>query len=172
MICSIYKPDPAGSRDLFLMKQMDRLHQEFPFASSRMLRDRLRLKGLKIGRERVQSLMRRMGIEALYRKPVPHSVTRSTMCIPICYGDCIGRHGKPQITDTDQVAGSPAWALSKPLRITVSKSIWMAEVVGRIMCLSNASGNPSACLRISKRGYTTVRGGSSLLQPATPTHGA
>ena len=51
------------------MKQIDRLHLEFPFAGSRMLRDMLRLKGIKIGRKKVSTLMRRMGIEALYRRP-------------------------------------------------------------------------------------------------------
>ena len=64
-----YKAKPVNERDLFLMKQIDRLHLEFPFAGSRMLRDMLCLNGVKIGRKRVRSLMRRMGIEALYRKP-------------------------------------------------------------------------------------------------------
>ena len=51
------------------MKQIDRLHLEFPFAGSRMLRDMLRQKGMKIGRKKVRTLMLRMGIEALYRQP-------------------------------------------------------------------------------------------------------
>lgn len=51
------------------MKLIDRLHLEYPFAGSRMLRDLLRLRGIEIGRRRVRTLMRRMGIEALYRKP-------------------------------------------------------------------------------------------------------
>ena len=51
------------------MKQIDRLHLEFPFAGSRMLRDMLRLKGVKIGRKKVRTLMLRMGVEALYRRP-------------------------------------------------------------------------------------------------------
>ena len=64
-----YQPKPPSEKDLFLMKQIDRLHLEFPFAGSRMLRDMLRLKGIKIGRKKVSTLMRRMGIEALYRRP-------------------------------------------------------------------------------------------------------
>lgn len=64
-----YQPKPPNEKDLFLMKQIDRLHLEFPFAGSRMLRDMLRLKGINIGRKKVRTLMLRMGIEALYRRP-------------------------------------------------------------------------------------------------------
>jgi hypothetical protein len=45
------------------------LHLEFPFAGSRMLRDFLNKEGVEIGRCHVTTLMRRMGIEALYRRP-------------------------------------------------------------------------------------------------------
>ena len=62
-------PRPVSDRDLELMKQIDRLHLEMPFAGSRMLRDLLALAGIKVGRKHVRTLMKRMGIEALYRKP-------------------------------------------------------------------------------------------------------
>ena len=51
------------------MRRMDELHLEFPFAGSRMLRDLLKQEGIEIGRRHVATLMKRMGIEALYRKP-------------------------------------------------------------------------------------------------------
>ena len=51
------------------MRRLDRLHLEFPFAGSRMLRGLLAAEGCKIGRRHVKTLMRRMGIEALYRRP-------------------------------------------------------------------------------------------------------
>ena len=51
------------------MQHLDRLHLEFPFAGSRMLRGLLAADGCKIGRRHVKTLMRRMGIEALYRRP-------------------------------------------------------------------------------------------------------
>ena len=54
---------------LCLMRRIDELHLEYPFAGSRMLRDMLRSEGLVAGRRHVRTLMRRMGIEALYRKP-------------------------------------------------------------------------------------------------------
>lgn len=64
-----YRPKPVSERDQQLMKRIDRLHLELPFAGARMLRDLLRLEGFKVGRKHVATLMKRMGIEALYRKP-------------------------------------------------------------------------------------------------------
>ena len=64
-----YLPRPVSSADLALMKLIDRLHTEFPFAGSRMLRGLLAFNGSKVGRRHVKTLMKRMGIEALYRRP-------------------------------------------------------------------------------------------------------
>ena len=64
-----YLPRPVSTEDLALMKQIDLLHMEFPFAGARMLRLLLAAKGSKVGRRHVKTLMRRMGIEALYRLP-------------------------------------------------------------------------------------------------------
>ena len=62
-------PRPIPERDQQLMKHFDRLHLEMLFAGSRMLRDLLAQEGIKVGRKHVVTLMKRMGIEALYRKP-------------------------------------------------------------------------------------------------------
>ena len=51
------------------MHRLDKLHLAHPFAGSRMLRDLLRLEGASVGRKHVRTLMKRMGIEALYRQP-------------------------------------------------------------------------------------------------------
>ena len=64
-----YLPKPVSNQDLALMKRIDRLHLEFPFAGARMLRDLLRQEGFQVGRRHVGTLMRKMGIEALYRRP-------------------------------------------------------------------------------------------------------
>mgnify|MGYP001158335930 FL=1 len=64
-----YEPRPKSERDLRLMGKIDKLHTARPFAGSRMLRDMLRLDGEKVGRRHVSTLMKKMGIEALYRKP-------------------------------------------------------------------------------------------------------
>ncbi len=64
-----YQPRPVREADLAIMRRLDRLHLEFPFAGSRMLRGLLMAEGCKIGRRHVKTLMQRMGIEALYRRP-------------------------------------------------------------------------------------------------------
>jgi putative transposase len=64
-----YLPQPVSAADLALMRVIDELHLEHPFAGSRMLRDMLKARGFEVGRKHVATLMRRMGIEALYRKP-------------------------------------------------------------------------------------------------------
>jgi putative transposase len=64
-----YEPPPVSAAALAIMRRIDALHLDYPFAGSRMLRDLLRGEGVVIGRERVARLMRRMGIEALYRRP-------------------------------------------------------------------------------------------------------
>jgi putative transposase len=64
-----YRPRRVLAADLAIMRRMDELHLEFPFAGSRMLRDLLNQEGIGIGRRHVATLMKRMGIEAIYRKP-------------------------------------------------------------------------------------------------------
>jgi putative transposase len=64
-----YLPRPVPEADLAIMRRLDRLHLEFPFAGARMLKGLLAAEGSKIGRRHVKTLMRRMGIEALYRRP-------------------------------------------------------------------------------------------------------
>jgi putative transposase len=64
-----YSPRAASPADLAIMRRMDELHLDFPFAGSRMLRDLLNREGIEVGRRHVATLMKRMGITALYRKP-------------------------------------------------------------------------------------------------------
>jgi putative transposase len=64
-----YMPRPASDADLMLMRRIDELHLEYPFAGSRMLRDMLFQQGLEVGRRHVKTLMRKMSIEAIYRRP-------------------------------------------------------------------------------------------------------
>ena len=64
-----YRPQPTSTADLALMRRIDELHLEHPFMGARMLRDVLNREGIAVGRKHVSTLMRRMGIEPLYRKP-------------------------------------------------------------------------------------------------------
>jgi putative transposase len=64
-----YEPRPISDEDLWLMRRLDELHLNYPFAGSRMLRGLLWQQGLEVGRRHIKTLMKRMGIEAIYRKP-------------------------------------------------------------------------------------------------------
>ncbi len=64
-----YQPRPVSPDDLALMRRLDERHLNLPFAGSRMLSKILHREGQPVGRRRVSTLMKRMGIHALYRKP-------------------------------------------------------------------------------------------------------
>ena len=79
-----YRPRPVSPEDLALMRRIDELHLERPFAGCRMLRDFLDREGVDVGRRHVATLMRRMGIEAIYRRRTRRSPSRAARFIPIC----------------------------------------------------------------------------------------
>jgi len=64
-----YLARPTSDADLVLMRRIDELHLEHPFAGSRMLRDMLKAEGREVGRRHVATLMKKMGVEAIYRRP-------------------------------------------------------------------------------------------------------
>jgi putative transposase len=64
-----YLPRPVSAQDLKLMRRIDELHMDLPFAGSRMLQKLLKREGYETGRLHVRTLMKRMGVEALYRRP-------------------------------------------------------------------------------------------------------
>jgi putative transposase len=68
-----YQPRAVPGADLKIMRRLDELHLEFPFAGARMLRGLLAAEGSKVGRRHVKTLMRKMGIEAL-RSPGIRSI--------------------------------------------------------------------------------------------------
>ena len=63
-----YLPRPVSDADLGLMRRIDELHLNFPFAGARMLRDMLKLEGMAVGRKHIGTLMAKMGVGAIYRK--------------------------------------------------------------------------------------------------------
>jgi putative transposase len=64
-----YQPLPTPETDLTLMRRLDELHLKWPFLGARRLRDLLNRDGFEVGRKHVGTLMRKMGIRALYRQP-------------------------------------------------------------------------------------------------------
>ena len=70
--------------DLAIMRRIDELHLELPFAGVRMLRDLLVVEGWQIGRKHVTTIMRRMGIEAIYRRPHTRNPQMGTRFFRTC----------------------------------------------------------------------------------------
>ncbi len=77
-----YQPRPISERDLGLMRRIDELHLEAPFYGSRKLAEQLRREGHDVGRRHVRTLMQRMGIEAIYRKPRTSIPARGAQIYP------------------------------------------------------------------------------------------
>ena len=63
-----YRPSSVSAADLALMRRLDELHLDYPFLGARRLARMLQREGFAVGRRHVGTLMRRMGIEAIYRK--------------------------------------------------------------------------------------------------------
>jgi putative transposase len=77
-----YRPRPVSERDLGLMRRLDELHLEAPFYGARKLTAQLQREGHAVGRRHVRTLMRRMGIEAVYRKPRTSIPARGAQIYP------------------------------------------------------------------------------------------
>ena len=70
-----YTPVPVSDKDRVLMRLMDEMHLKYPFQGSRGIKNELWNKGYKVGRSHIRTLMKKMGIEAIYKKPrlsAPH----------------------------------------------------------------------------------------------------
>ena len=77
-----YQRRPPSTADLALMRRLDALHLEYPFAGSRMLLGLLRQDGYGVGRLHVATLMKQMGIAALYRRPATSHPTPGHQIYP------------------------------------------------------------------------------------------
>ena len=77
-----YQPRPLSERDLGLMRRIDELHLEAPFYGARKIAAQLKREGHEVGRRHVRTLMRMMGIEALYRKPRTSIPARAATIYP------------------------------------------------------------------------------------------
>jgi len=81
-----YTPRPVSPEDLRLMRRIDELHLQHPFYGSRRIAQQLTREGLEVGRLHITTLMRRMGIEALYRKPRTSIPARENSIRPYLLG--------------------------------------------------------------------------------------
>jgi putative transposase len=81
-----YAPRALPDRDLQMMRRLDELHLQWPFYGSRKLTWELRKEGHEVGRRHVVTLMRRMGIEAIYRRPRTSIPAREATIRPYLLG--------------------------------------------------------------------------------------
>ena len=81
-----YLARPTSDADLVLMRRIDELHLEHPFAGSRMLRVLLKAEGREVGRRHVSTLMKKMGIEAIYRRPNASKPGPGAQGLPLAIG--------------------------------------------------------------------------------------
>ena len=82
-----YRPVPTSAQDLALMRAIDEIHLRYPYFGSRRIRDTLSDQGYDIGRDHVRTLMNKMGIEALYRKPKLSKGNLAHKVYPYLLGD-------------------------------------------------------------------------------------
>ena len=64
-----YQPRPDSDADLKLMRLIDEIHLNRPFLGVRRITDALHALGHRVNRKRIQRLMRKMGIQAIYPRP-------------------------------------------------------------------------------------------------------
>ena len=81
-----YTPRPVSEEDLILLRRIDELHLKHPFYGARRLAKQLARDGFEVGRVHVATLMRRMGIEALYRRPRTSIAARDSLIYPYLLG--------------------------------------------------------------------------------------
>ncbi len=120
-----YSPRPVSDGDLALMRRIDELHLDYPFAGSRMLQGLLRGEGLQTGRLHVATLMKKMGIEAIYRrpntpKPAPGPLWTGSAGRS-CRGDCRSRWSQPSASKQSRkrwpVMADPTYSIPTGLAV-------------------------------------------------------
>jgi putative transposase len=105
-----YTPRAVSERDLRLMRRIDELHLELPYYGSRKLTDRLQREGYEVGRRHVRTLMRRMGIEALYRRPRTSIPARGAAIYPyLLSGVAIERPNQVWCSDITYLPMAHGW---------------------------------------------------------------
>ena len=110
-----YRKREVSESNLVLMHRIDRLHLEYPFAGSRMLRSMMKQEGLDMGRRHIRSLMKKMGIEALYCKKNISKRKQSHRIYPyLLRGLCISRPNQVWAMDTTYIPMKKDFSIYRP----------------------------------------------------------
>jgi hypothetical protein len=148
-----YVPRPPSAWDLALMRRIDALHLDFPFAGAQMLRRLLAREGLTVGRRRVGALMQQMGVAAVCQQPGTNRRHRTHPVYP-----CLLRHRS--ITTPNEV-----WATTPDVHTRVSPTVRPTKHTSshyRSRCGCPPQPDPprypliQACLAVQKSGATSV----------------
>lgn len=124
-----YLPKPLSARDLDIMKRLDRLHLKHPFMGARQLRDQLNEQGITIGRKHVKTLMKRMGIEAVYCKPKTSKKTPGHEIFPyLLRGMTINRANQVWALDTTYIPMAKGFVYLTAVVDWASRKVLAAKV--------------------------------------------
>lgn len=147
-----YQPKEVSEEDLVLMRKLDELHLEYPFMGARMLRDQLNRMGFTIGRKRVSTLMKKMGIEALYQKPKTSKKHPGHAVYPyLLRGRIIDRANQVWALDTTYIPMAKGyvyltavvdWASRKVLAAQIAITLEAAHAVEVLQKAFNRYGKP------------------------------
>jgi len=147
-----YRPKSVSAADLTLMRRIDELHLEHPFMGARMLRDQLNRAGSDVGRKRIGTLMKRMGIEALYRKPNTSKKQPGHKIYPyLLRGLAIDRANQVWALDTTYIpmvkgfvylTAVVDWASRKVLAVKVAITLEACHAVDVLQEAFNRHGRP------------------------------
>jgi putative transposase len=106
-----YLPRPVPEGDLALMRRIDELHLDYPFAGSRMLQGLLKAEGLAAGRLHIATLMKKMGIEAIYLRPNTSKPAPGHKVYPYLLRKlAVTRPNQVWATDITYSAPRPGWS--------------------------------------------------------------
>lgn len=147
-----YQHKPISDEDLILMRKIDELHLEHPFMGARMLRDQLNRMGFKVGRKHVNTLMKKMGIEALYQKPRTSRKHPAHAVYPyLLRGKVINRANQVWALDTTYIPMAKGyvyltavvdWASRKVLAVKIAITLEAVHAVEVLQEAFNRYGNP------------------------------
>jgi putative transposase len=147
-----YRPKAVAPAEVELMHRLDELHLEHPFMGARMLRDQLNRAGIKVGRRRVGTLMKRMGVEALYRKPGTSKQHPGHTVYPyLLRGVTINRSNQAWALDTTYIRMAKGfvyltavvdWASRKVLAAKIAITLEACHAVDVLREACNRHGTP------------------------------
>jgi putative transposase len=146
-----YQPRQASDEDLALMRKIDELHLEHPFMGARMLRDQLIRMGYPVGRTRVGTLMKKMGIEALYQKPKTSKKHPNHAIYPyLLRGTVINRANQVWALDTTYIPLAKGYVYLTAVVDWASRKVLAAKVAITLEAVHAVEVLHEACNRYGK----------------------